>query len=81
KITNTHPSQQTPKKTENNPNKSLFIRVNRATEGGARRKFVRVCVEVDLTKPLLLKYLLEGQNILWVMNDFTISVPSVVCFS
>ncbi|CAN0906753.1 hypothetical protein LINGRAHAP2_LOCUS24430 [Linum grandiflorum] len=30
--------------------------VDRATEEGARAKFVRVCVEIDLTKPLLPKY-------------------------
>ncbi|CAI0406261.1 unnamed protein product [Linum tenue] len=29
------------------------IRVDRATESGDRGKFARVCVEVDLTKPLL----------------------------
>ncbi|CAI0457292.1 unnamed protein product [Linum tenue] len=29
------------------------IRVDRATELGARGKFARVCVEVDLTQPLL----------------------------
>ncbi|CAN0846263.1 hypothetical protein LINGRAHAP2_LOCUS4370 [Linum grandiflorum] len=36
------------------------VRVDRATEVGARGKFARVCVEVDLTKPLLSKYMLEG---------------------
>ncbi|CAI0446413.1 unnamed protein product [Linum tenue] len=35
-------------------------RVDRATEEGARGKFARVCVEVDLMKPLLSKYKIEG---------------------
>ncbi|CAL1369995.1 unnamed protein product [Linum trigynum] len=29
------------------------VRVDRATEAGARAKFARACVEVNLTKPLL----------------------------
>ncbi|CAI0475331.1 unnamed protein product [Linum tenue] len=36
------------------------IRVDRATELGARGKFGRVCVEVDLTRPLLSQYKIEG---------------------
>ncbi|CAN0918879.1 hypothetical protein LINGRAHAP2_LOCUS31137 [Linum grandiflorum] len=40
------------------------IRFDRVTEEGARGKYVRVCVEVDLTKPLLSKYLLEGRKYL-----------------
>ncbi|CAN0826632.1 hypothetical protein LINGRAHAP2_LOCUS743 [Linum grandiflorum] len=35
-----------------------------ATDEGARGKYARVCVEVDLTKPLLSKYLLEGKKYL-----------------
>ncbi|CAI0550534.1 unnamed protein product [Linum tenue] len=40
------------------------IRVDRATELGARTKFARVCVEVDLTQPLLAKYSIEGKKFL-----------------
>ncbi|CAL1413259.1 unnamed protein product [Linum trigynum] len=36
------------------------LRVDRATEEGARGNFARVCVEVDLRKPLLSKYKVEG---------------------
>ncbi|CAI0428682.1 unnamed protein product [Linum tenue] len=36
------------------------IRVDRATELGARGKYGRVCVEVDLTRPLLSQYKIEG---------------------
>ncbi|CAI0446262.1 unnamed protein product [Linum tenue] len=36
------------------------VRVDRATELGARAKFARVCVEVDLTQPLLGSYKVEG---------------------
>ncbi|CAI0473739.1 unnamed protein product, partial [Linum tenue] len=36
------------------------IRVDRATELGARAQFARVCVEVDLTRPLLSQYKIEG---------------------
>ncbi|CAL1393638.1 unnamed protein product [Linum trigynum] len=36
------------------------IRVDRATELGARGVFARACIEVDLTKPLLSKYKVEG---------------------
>ncbi|CAI0559675.1 unnamed protein product [Linum tenue] len=32
----------------------------RATEEGARGNYARVCVEVDLTKPLLTKYKVQG---------------------
>ncbi|CAL1353253.1 unnamed protein product [Linum trigynum] len=38
----------------------LPIRVDRATELGARGKFGRVCVEVDLTRSLLSQYKIEG---------------------
>ncbi|CAN0826590.1 hypothetical protein LINGRAPRIM_LOCUS2308 [Linum grandiflorum] len=40
------------------------IRVDRATEEGARGKYARVCVKVDLTKHLLSKYMLEGKKYL-----------------
>ncbi|CAN0843687.1 hypothetical protein LINGRAHAP2_LOCUS3989 [Linum grandiflorum] len=36
------------------------IRVDRATKEGARAKYARVCVEFDLTRPLLSKYRIEG---------------------
>ncbi|CAI0396371.1 unnamed protein product [Linum tenue] len=36
------------------------IRVDRATEMGARAQFARVCVEIDLTRPLLSQYRIEG---------------------
>ncbi|CAI0400815.1 unnamed protein product [Linum tenue] len=36
------------------------VRVDRATEAGARAKFARACVEVDLTKPLLSQHKVEG---------------------
>ncbi|CAN0901138.1 hypothetical protein LINGRAHAP2_LOCUS21245 [Linum grandiflorum] len=36
------------------------VRVDRATKEGARAKYARVCVEVDLTRPLLSKYRIEG---------------------
>ncbi|CAL1374381.1 unnamed protein product [Linum trigynum] len=36
------------------------IRVDKATEEGARGNYARVCVEVDLSKPLLAKYKVEG---------------------
>ncbi|CAI0434844.1 unnamed protein product [Linum tenue] len=36
------------------------VRVDRATELGARGLFARACIEVDLTKPLLSKYNVEG---------------------
>ncbi|CAN0899952.1 hypothetical protein LINGRAHAP2_LOCUS20561 [Linum grandiflorum] len=36
------------------------IRVDRATKEGARGKFARICVEVDLSKPLLPTYKVEG---------------------
>ncbi|CAN1132083.1 hypothetical protein LINPERHAP2_LOCUS6793 [Linum perenne] len=35
------------------------IRLDLATSEGARARFARVCVEVDLTKPLLGKYMIE----------------------
>ncbi|CAN1139690.1 hypothetical protein LINPERHAP2_LOCUS11424 [Linum perenne] len=37
------------------------IRLDLATEEGARAKFASVCVEVDLSKPLLGKYLIEDR--------------------
>ncbi|CAN0886133.1 hypothetical protein LINGRAHAP2_LOCUS15293 [Linum grandiflorum] len=37
--------------------------VDQATEEGAHGKFARVCVEVDLSKRLLLKYKIEGRLI------------------
>ncbi|CAN0928868.1 hypothetical protein LINGRAHAP2_LOCUS36719 [Linum grandiflorum] len=40
------------------------VRIDKATEEGARGKYARVCVEVDLTKPLLSKYKLEGKKYL-----------------
>ncbi|CAN0892939.1 hypothetical protein LINGRAHAP2_LOCUS17867 [Linum grandiflorum] len=40
------------------------IWVYRATQEGARGKYARVCVEVDLTKPLLSKYTIEGKKYL-----------------
>ncbi|CAI0462631.1 unnamed protein product [Linum tenue] len=36
------------------------VRVDRATELGARGKYARVCVEVDLTQPLLSQFKIEG---------------------
>ncbi|CAI0462684.1 unnamed protein product [Linum tenue] len=36
------------------------VRVDRATQLGSRGRFARVCVEVDLTKPLLSQYKIEG---------------------
>ncbi|CAI0532264.1 unnamed protein product [Linum tenue] len=36
------------------------VRVDRVTELGARGKYARVCVEVDLTLPLLSQYKIEG---------------------
>ncbi|CAI0552115.1 unnamed protein product [Linum tenue] len=43
------------------------VRVDRATEMGARGNYARVCVEVDLTKPLLGRYKVEG--IEYLMQD------------
>ncbi|CAI0551026.1 unnamed protein product [Linum tenue] len=37
-----------------------LITVDRATELGARGKYARVCVEVDLTKPFLSQFMIEG---------------------
>ncbi|CAN0926247.1 hypothetical protein LINGRAHAP2_LOCUS35235 [Linum grandiflorum] len=42
------------------------VRVDRATAEGARGKYARVCVEVNLTKPLLSKYKLERKPYLIV---------------
>ncbi|CAI0393759.1 unnamed protein product, partial [Linum tenue] len=36
------------------------IRVDRATETGARAKFARVCIEADLTKPLVTQFKVAG---------------------
>ncbi|CAI0552044.1 unnamed protein product [Linum tenue] len=36
------------------------VRVDRATELGARGNYARVCVEVDLSRPLLSQYKVEG---------------------
>ncbi|CAI0450925.1 unnamed protein product [Linum tenue] len=36
------------------------VRVDRATESGDRGKYARVSIEVDLTKPLLSKFKIEG---------------------
>ncbi|CAI0545574.1 unnamed protein product [Linum tenue] len=36
------------------------IRVDKPTELGARVKYARVCVEVDLTRPLLSQFKIEG---------------------
>ncbi|CAI0412097.1 unnamed protein product [Linum tenue] len=36
------------------------VRVDRATELGARGKYARVCVEVDLTQPLTSQFRIEG---------------------
>ncbi|XP_061372079.1 uncharacterized protein LOC133314599 [Gastrolobium bilobum] len=38
-----------------------FIRLDTATTNLARGKFARICVEVDLTKPLKAEYLIEGR--------------------
>ncbi|CAN0881742.1 hypothetical protein LINGRAHAP2_LOCUS14410 [Linum grandiflorum] len=46
------------------------VRVDRATQEGARGKYARVCVEVDLSKPLLPKYKLEGVTYLVVCEGF-----------
>ncbi|CAN1154343.1 hypothetical protein LINPERHAP2_LOCUS19960 [Linum perenne] len=37
------------------------IRLDLATSKGSRYRYVRVCVEVDLTKPLLGKYMIEDR--------------------
>ncbi|CAN0829580.1 hypothetical protein LINGRAPRIM_LOCUS3002 [Linum grandiflorum] len=46
------------------------FRVDRATEEGARGKFARVCIEVDLSKQLLPKYKVEGKTYLIVYKGF-----------
>ncbi|CAL1399674.1 unnamed protein product [Linum trigynum] len=51
------------------------IRVDRATESGARAKFARVCVEVDLTKPLLTQFKVAG-----VEYEFQYEGLTNVCF-
>ncbi|CAI0455976.1 unnamed protein product [Linum tenue] len=40
------------------------VRVDRATEMGARGNYARVCVEVDLSRPLLSQYKVEGTTYL-----------------
>ncbi|CAI0400331.1 unnamed protein product [Linum tenue] len=40
------------------------VRVDRATELGARGKYARVCIEVDLTQPLIWKFKIEGATYL-----------------
>ncbi|CAN1193375.1 hypothetical protein LINPERHAP2_LOCUS42010 [Linum perenne] len=40
------------------------VRMDLATEEGARGRYARLCVEVDLTKPLLGKYLIEDRELL-----------------
>ncbi|CAN0906412.1 hypothetical protein LINGRAHAP2_LOCUS24233 [Linum grandiflorum] len=42
------------------------VRVDRATKEGARGKYARVCVDIDLSKRLLLKYKVEGNTYLVV---------------
>ncbi|CAN1133392.1 hypothetical protein LINPERHAP2_LOCUS7629, partial [Linum perenne] len=37
------------------------IRLDLATSAGARARYARVCIEVDLTKPLLGKYIIDNQ--------------------
>ncbi|CAN0903112.1 hypothetical protein LINGRAHAP2_LOCUS37194 [Linum grandiflorum] len=46
------------------------VRVDRATKECARGKYARVCVEVDLSKPLLPKYKVEGVTYLVVYEGF-----------
>ncbi|CAN1830982.1 hypothetical protein LINPERHAP1_LOCUS33040 [Linum perenne] len=38
------------------------VRLDLATEQGARARYARVCVEVDLSRPLLGKYMLENRT-------------------
>ncbi|CAI0538255.1 unnamed protein product [Linum tenue] len=38
------------------------MQVDRATEEGARGEYARVCVQVDLTKPLLSKFKIDGNK-------------------
>ncbi|CAL1354530.1 unnamed protein product [Linum trigynum] len=38
------------------------VRVDCATELGARTKYARVCMEVDLMKPLMGKFSIEGKK-------------------
>ncbi|CAN0917279.1 hypothetical protein LINGRAHAP2_LOCUS30196 [Linum grandiflorum] len=45
--------------------------VDRATKEGARAKYARVCVEIDLTKPLLPKYKVDGTKYLVVYEGLT----------
>ncbi|CAN0917281.1 hypothetical protein LINGRAHAP2_LOCUS30196 [Linum grandiflorum] len=47
------------------------VRVDRATKEGARAKYARVCVEIDLTKPLLPKYKVDGTKYLVVYEGLT----------
>ncbi|CAN0847365.1 hypothetical protein LINGRAHAP2_LOCUS4934, partial [Linum grandiflorum] len=56
----------------------LAFRVDHGTKEGACAKFVRVCSEVDLTKPLLSKHMLE-KKILFLMNAYMTYVRHVAC--
>ncbi|CAI0393624.1 unnamed protein product [Linum tenue] len=47
------------------------VRVDKATEEGARGEYARICVQVDLTKPLLSNSALMGRNILYNMRAWT----------
>ncbi|CAN1800486.1 hypothetical protein LINPERHAP1_LOCUS22551 [Linum perenne] len=38
------------------------IHLDLATEEGARARYARVCVEVDLARPLLGKYIIEDRS-------------------
>ncbi|XP_019200262.1 PREDICTED: uncharacterized protein LOC109193892 [Ipomoea nil] len=38
------------------------VRVDHATSQASRGRFVRICVEIDVTKPLLSKFTLEGKR-------------------
>lgn len=38
------------------------VRVDSTTEGKSRGKYARLCVEVDLSKPLMSQYILEGEQ-------------------
>ncbi|CAN1846267.1 hypothetical protein LINPERHAP1_LOCUS38153 [Linum perenne] len=40
---------------------SVAVRLDLATKEGSRCRYARVCVEIDLTKPLLGKYMIEDR--------------------